>query len=346
MQRGAVFSILDKSKYLFKMKNLYKALFLPLVIAGLYSCSKSNVEPTPEPPVTGAITNTTVFYADTFRIYSTAFGGASRKLVVDEDIKSGNNYIITMSAIPGKSIMAYAYTTGYLTAPVIKTVKFDGTDKKSIKTLPVGCRVNFLKGIIDGKLYYGISYNEGTLTVTKNFVINADGTGEKELTGLPNLNFTPNNQISSQGLGILTSTGYYAKITNGTFDELNSFNAWTNETSADIQRMAISDDGTKLALLYKTSAANKFEIRIKDLSKTAAKATTVYTVTLDAETSQFKYDMLWSNGAKNIIFYNGKFTMPSGATADYTKCEYIDVEKGTATNWKFTGDEIGKIVVD
>ncbi len=328
------------------MKNFYKTLLLPLAIASLYSCSKSNVEPDPEPSTPGALTNTTVFYADTFRIYSTAFGGGLRKLVVDEDIKSGNNYIITMSPIPGKGVIAYAYTTGYLTASVIKTVKVDGTDKKTIKTLPVGCRLNFLKGIIDGKLYYGISYNEGTTTVTKSYVINADGSNEKELTGIPNLNFTPNTQISGQGLGILATGGYFAKLKNGVFDELNSFAALTNETTADIQRMAISEDATKLALLYKTASASKFEVRVKDLTKTAAKATTVYTVTIDAETSPYNFDILWANGAKNIIFYNGKFTMPSGSAADYTKCEFIDVEKGTATNWKFTGDEIGKIVVD
>jgi hypothetical protein len=329
------------------MKKSYKTLFLSLLIAG-YSCSKNNSEPVPEtPPVSGGTTNNLVFYADTFRIYSTAFGGASRKLVVDEDIKSGNNYIMKMTPVPGKGIVAYSYTTGYLDATVIKTVKADGSDKKIIKTMAVGTQISFLKGIMDGKIYYGTNTNTGGLISSRKYVMDADGNNEKELTGLPGYGaYLSDTQISNQGLGILGSEGYFAKLKNGVFDEANSFQAFSNETKADIYRIALSDDATKVALLYKTSAPDKYEVRVKDNTRNAAKATTVYTVTLEANTSFDLVDLLWVNGTKNILFYNGKFTFPKGAAADFTKCELIDVEKGTATNWKFTGDQIGKIVVD
>ena len=321
---------------------------MAIAIAGLYSCSKNNTEPEPgTPPISGNPANTTVFYADTFRIYSTAFGGGSRKMVVDEDIKSGNNYIVTMTPVPTKGIIVYVYTTGYLDPTVIKTVKTDGTDKKIIKTLAVGTHISFIKGITDSKIYFSTNTTTGGVTANRKYVMDADGSNEKELTGLPGYGaFLSDTQISNQGLGILGSEGYFAKLKNGVFDELNSFQVFTNETKADIHRIALSDDATKVALLYKSSAGNKYEVRVKDNTKSAGKATTIYTVTLEANTSLDNVNFLWANGTKNIIFYNGKFTSPRGAADDYTKCELIDVEKGTATNWKFTGDEIGKIVVD
>lgn len=330
------------------MKNLYKTLFAAVIIAGFYSCSKNNIEPDPgTPSAPGTNTNTTVFYADTFRIYSTAFGGASRKLVVDEDIKSGNNYIITMTPLPAKGIIVYVYTTGYLDPTVIKSVKADGTDKKIIKTLPVGTHISFIKGITDGKIYFSTNTTSGGGAGSRKYVMDADGTNEKELTGLPGYGaYLSDTQISNQGLGILGSEGYFAKLKNGVFDELNSFQVFTNETKVDIHRIALSDDATKVALLYKTTTGNKYEVRVKDNTKTAAKAVTVYTVTLEANTSPDNVNFLWANGTKNIIFYNGKYTSPKGAADDFTKCELIDVEKGTATNWKFMGDDIGKIVVD
>lgn len=57
--------------------------------------------------------STTVFYADTFRIYSTDLKGGNRKLIVDEDLKSQNNYIGQISVLPINQQIVYTYSQVY-----------------------------------------------------------------------------------------------------------------------------------------------------------------------------------------------------------------------------------------
>jgi hypothetical protein len=334
------------------MKTNFKVLLTVLSLTGLYACTKNqdaapNTNPTnTTTTTTTTTTNSTVFYVDTFRVYSTTLTGTDRKVVVDEDLKSNNNYISSISTLPGKSMLVYSYSTGYLNPVVIKTVGNDGTGLKTIKTIPAGTYIYFLKGVTGGKIYYSTGVSAATAKI---YVMDADGTNEKEITGIPSGEvgtYIPEQQIAGQGTGVLGNDGYFIGLASAAFNEAGSFSLLTNETKASIVRMAISDDGTKAALLYKTAIANVFEVRVKDITKTNTAATLVYTVTLDADESLYNIYMLWANGTKNIIVYDGKFTTPKGSVSDYTKCELVDISAKTATNWKFTGDQISQIVVN
>ncbi|MES2807284.1 MAG: hypothetical protein V4619_01580 [Bacteroidota bacterium] len=327
-----------------KLSNL-KTLFVALSFTALYACTKSDSMPPTTPPTTGGNSsgNSLVFFVDTFRVYSTNLTGGDRKVVVDEDLKSQNNYIAQVTTLPGKSRIAYAYTTGGGSGFIIKTVGIDGKDVKTIKTLPSGQYFNYIKGVADGKIYfsYGTPGNPA-----KNYVMGFDGTNETELTSVPSFSGnTDGTQIATSGKGIIDMSGYFLSLNNGVFAEANSFYLLNNETKANINQTALSDDASKLAVLYTTTDDKKLEVRVKDVVKANVAATTVYTINLAADEEKWNVRILWLNGNKNILVYYGKFTGPKGAASDYTKCEVIDVAAKTATNWKFTGDQAQRVVV-
>jgi hypothetical protein len=325
-----------------KLTNI-KTLLIALSFTALYACTKSNSEPTPAPPVTGGGTgNSIVFYTDTFRVYSTNLSGGDRKLVVDEDLKSQNNYIGFITTIPGKNKIVYTYTTGGGSGFVIKTADTDGKNVKTIKTIPTQNSISYIKGIADGRIYFAYG---PTGSPAKNYVMDADGANETALTTIPTYSRINASQIATSGKGIIDNSGYFAVLNNGVFAEASSFYLLANETKADIRQTAVSDDATKLAILYTTTDPNVFEVRIKDIAKANVTATTVYTVTLASDEINYNVNIQWVNGNKNVLVSYGKFTGPQGSATDYTKCELIDVAAKTATNWKFTGDEAQRVVV-
>ncbi|RCH56388.1 hypothetical protein DJ568_00570 [Mucilaginibacter hurinus] len=319
-------------------KKFTLAALLALI---LFGCSKNNNNPGPEEEnPTGA--NSTVFYADTFRVYKTDMAGGDRKLVVDEDIKSGNNYIGYLTTIPGKGKVVYTYTTGYQDGTSIRIVNADGSEKKILKTIPAGTTILFIKGV-GNQIFYRTGVYNGTSVTTKTYAMDADGSNDKELTGIPNGGSITETQISSEGKGILSDDGYFMKLDNGVFKEAESFYAFKAADKTDMYDIAISADASKGAFLYKITDT-KYEIRIKDLSATSS-FSTLYTLNLPAAASR-SVNILWVNGNKNVMVYWGKFTIPTGSPDDYTQCELIDASTGKATIWKFTGDEIGNVVAD
>ncbi|RYZ94519.1 MAG: hypothetical protein EOP47_27695 [Sphingobacteriaceae bacterium] len=322
---------------------MIKKLTLALLLAcALMACSKKNDGPNPDEETPAGL-NSTVFYADTFRVYKTDLTGGKRELVVDEDIKSGNNYIQGLTTIPGKGQVVYSYTTGYLDGSTIRIVNADGTGKKVIKTIPSGTSIAFIKGVGE-QIFYRTSVYSGTDVISKTFTMDADGSNEKELTTIPNGGgYITETQISSEGKGILNPGGYFMKLENGIFKEAESFYAFKHTDETDMYDIAISADATKGAFLYKMSDT-KYEIRIKDMSATSS-FSTLYTLNLPAAASR-SVNILWVNGNKNVMVYWGQFTSPQGSPNDYTQCELIDAATGKAVIWKFTGDEIGHIVVD
>ncbi|GAB3931001.1 hypothetical protein [Mucilaginibacter myungsuensis] len=327
-----------------KPKLILSALALLSAVAlAITSCNKGTTEtPTPTPPVTSG-TSTSIYYIDTFRIYSTDLSGGNRKLLIDEDLKSQNNYITSFSVMPGSGKLIYGYTTGYQSQPTIIVANADGTGKKVIKTLPAGISLNFVKGLPNDMVYYGTTLYNGA-TTTKNFYsIKADGTGEANVNSLGSFADVRESSIASSGNGVLSS-GYFAKLKDGKFLEQESYQVLENETKADIVgRVILSADATKIAFLRKTATADKYEVRVKDIFTRGTSSTLAYTYTVPTTgpgaIPSVTPDISWVDGSGRLILSYGRFTFPRGVPSDYTYCVIIDPAKGTAgTGWSFTGD--------
>ena len=72
-----------------------KLIYVLTIVSLLFACKKNDPSIEEEiKPVAGKSQN--VFFVDTFRVYSTDLVGNNKKLILDEDIKSGNNYIVEM----------------------------------------------------------------------------------------------------------------------------------------------------------------------------------------------------------------------------------------------------------
>ena len=293
--------------------------------------------------------STTVFYVDTFRIYSTDLKGGNRKLVVDEDLKSQNNYITQISILPTTQQLVYGYYDGVSRGTLIKTCKFDGSSVKVIKSINAGSSIGFVKGTSDGNIYYQTNTFTGGTVASRTFSIKADGTGETELQGFlygANINEA---QISNQGKGVLSRDGYFGVIANGVFDERNSFNIFLNEDKdkTKFRTIILSADAKKAAFLLSTSTTGKYELRVKDVIKDVSASTVLYTLNIPADANQYSPHIYFVNGSSNVLVAYGKFTSPKGSPNDFTNCDLVDIATGKVTqNWKFTGDDIGIIVVD
>ena len=329
-----------------------KFLLIALIAISIFACKNDNsVTPDDEKPGAEAGVSTAVMYIDTFRIYSTDLAGANRKLLVDEDLKSENNYITSASVIPGYGKIVYGYTTGFRASQEIKIINADGSNKKTLKTLPSTAFVQFVKGVADGKVFYGYDEFTGNTNVRKVFMINEDGTGEKELTGLPGASSIRGGQISSGGGGLVTDQGYFAKLKDGVFIESESKNVLTTEDKTKITGSVIlSADATKIAFISTTAAADKFEVRIKDITKNDIPAVVVYTYTVPANgvgAVPFPFfSLTWVDGSKRLLMSHGKFTMPKGAASDYVLAQIIDPATKSAVSWQFAGDGNGYFIAN
>jgi hypothetical protein len=326
------------------MKKLFYAVVV--MFLAFTACTKSDDEIANLPAASGV--STSVFYTDTFRIYSTDLKGGNRKLVVDEDLRSQNNYISQVSVLPSSQQLVYAYSIGFTSPQVIKTCKFDGSDKKVIKTLASNTSsIGFVKGTADGLIFYQTNTFLGSVISTKTFSIKADGTDEKELQSFLYPAYISEAQISNLGKGILGNDGYFFKITNGLFAESESFNIFLNEDKTKIEAQIISADATKAAMLQSTTTLGKYEIRIKDNLKAAPTSKVLYTLNIPSTANQYSPQIYFVNGTKNILVTYGKFTSPKGSASDFTNCDLVDTATGLVSQtWKFTGDDIGIVLVD
>jgi len=326
-----------------------KTLFY-LVMASIFflACSKKD-DTTLNNGSNGASgISTTVFYLDTFRIYSTDLKGGNRKLVVDEDLKSQNNYIGQISVLPTSQQVVYTYSQVYTQPQQIKICKFDGSEKKVIKTLASNqSSIGFVKGTADGYIIYQLNTYQGPTISSRTYSIKADGTGETELQAFlyaPNINEA---QVSNLGKGVLSNEGYFFKFNNGVFVEAESFNIFLNENITKINNPIISADATKAAFIQTTGTIGKYDIRIKDNLKSAPTSTVLYTLTIPADADQYSSSIYFVNGTKNIMISYGKFTSPKGSPNDYTNCDLVDVATGKISQtWKFTGDNVSRPVTD
>jgi len=329
-----------------------KFLLLIIACAVIASCSKNNSIDEVAPTITTAGESSTVLYIDTFRVYSTNLKGEDRKLLVNEDLKSENNYIMSTSIIPGSNKIVYSYTTGYLDPTTIKVAAADGSTKAIVKTFPAGERVGFVKGMVGNKIYYSVSKNQGGVSSVNYYSMNEDGTGETEIKGFPYYSFMKESTISNQGKGFLANAGYFAKIKDGIFLEQESFNVLANENKTDIMGdIVVANDASKIAWVAKTSTDGKYEIRVKDITTKTTSSTVAFTYTVPpafvGNVFNDFFNLYWVNGNKKLLLEYGKFTFPKGAASDYSFCQIIDIATGTAgATWNFTGDGNSQILVN
>lgn len=318
-----------------------KALFYLIIVSlSFLACSKSD----DNGPASSSDVSTSVFYTDTFNIYSTDLKGGSRKLVTAELPNTGNNYIYATAYIPIANRLVYIYTEAYDKPFFLKTCKLDGSDKRTIKTFPAFTNVGLVKATSDGQIIYTLPGKPfPNQTASKVFSIKADGSGETEITVPFYATTNDPDLISADGKGILSTNGYFALLVNGVFDERNSFNVLMNEDKdqTKFRELSLSNDGTKLTFAQTSATAGKYEIRIKNVAKDAAASTVLYNLTIPAEASESSLSLRFVNGTKNILVSYGKFTSPKGSVNDYTHCDLIDVASGKVNQtWKFMGDEV------
>lgn len=320
--------------------------YLAIASISFLACSKSD----DSNPTSASAESNTVFYTDTFNIYSTDLKGGNRKLVTSEGPNTNNNYIYATAYVPTANRLVYVYTEKYDKPFFLKTCKLDGSDKKTIKTFPAFTRIGLVKATSDGLIFYTLPGNPfPNQTPSKTFSIKADGTGETEITQQVYNSISDTDLISADGKGILSTSGYFFKLVNGTFDEANSFNILLNEEKdqTKIKELMISADALKVAFMQKTAVAGQYEIRIKDLIKNAPVSKVIYTVNLPSDSFDFSLEMCFVNGSKNILIKYGKFTSPQGSPNDFTNCELIDAATGNVTQtWKFMGDDIGSVLTN
>ena len=323
-----------------------------MACAAIVSCSKNNNAPVEEPTTITSGESTTVLYIDTFKVYSTNLKGGDRKLLVNEDLQSQNNYIMSASIIPGSNKIVYSYSTGYQDPKTIKVAAADGSSKSIIKTFPAGQNIGFVKGMTGNKIYYSVSKNQGGVNSVNFYSMNDDGTGETEIKGFPYYSFMKESTIGNQGKGFLANSGYFVKIKDGIFLEQESFNALANENKTDIMGdIVVANDASKIAWVSKTANNSKYEVRVKDVTTKTSTSTVAFTYTVPAEFvgnvfNDF-FNIYWVDGNKKLLLEYGKFTFPTGVASDYSFCQVIDIATGTVTaSWNFTGDGNSQILVN
>lgn len=315
-----------------------KLFYMAIASLSFLACSKSN----DGSPSSSSNESTTVFYVDTFTIYSTDLKGENRKLVVSEGPNTNNNYFGGTAYVAKSNKMAYLYTEAYNKPFFLRTCNLDGTDKKTIKTFQPGTQIGIIKATTDGKIIYtmpGAAYPNQT--ASKAYAINVEGTGEKELTIPLYASIYNPELISADGNGILDESGYFALIVNGVFDERNSFNVLLNEDKSKIRNLTMSKDATQLAFVQETSTSRRYEVKVKAIKKDAPAASVLYTVNISADANDDTPSVTFVNGAKNILVSYTKFTSPRGSSDDYTHCELITTNDGKVVKtWNFTGDAL------
>ncbi|HTN20197.1 MAG TPA: hypothetical protein VL125_06960 [Pelobium sp.] len=324
-----------------------KALFYLIIVSlSFLACSKSD----DNGPASSSNVSTSVFYTDTFNIYSTDLKGGSRKLVTAELPNTGNNYIYATAYIPTANRLVYIYTEAYDKPFFLKTCKLDGSDKRTIKTFPAFTNVGLVKATSDGQIIYTLPGKPfPNQTASKVFSIKADGSGETEITLPLYASISDPDLISTDGKGVLSANGYFALLVNGVFDERNSFQVLTNEIAdkTKILELSLSNDATKLVFAQQTAVTGQYEIRIKNVVKDAPVSTVLYTINIPSDANESSLSLRFVNGTKNILVSYGKLSFPKGSPNDYTNCDLIDVATGKVTQtWKFMGDEIYDPVTD
>ncbi|RZL50515.1 MAG: hypothetical protein EOP00_03990 [Pedobacter sp.] len=336
------------------MKKLF--YILPLVCL-MFACKKESSTPEEEQITPIAGKSNTVFFVDTFRVYATDLAGNNKKLILDEDVKSGNNYIMNIDFATSKKLV-YTYKPETNTKQEIRIINADGTDKKTIKTLAsTTTSFDFIASFGNKILYTTLDYN-GTSPVLDIRWMDENGANDAKVnwpkptiaardgSGYLSIN-------SNYGITVPTHNIYRVKIVNGVFAETNSFNVPT--ITGVIRGSALSSDGnTFIYLLAPTYTSDKYDVMSLDLSKKDGATKKIMTYELPktgdgALSYPQNVKLTFANGTANVIIsYGVQVSTNRYATKDdYYFFQSIDVEKATLANkWKIFNEYGGSHIVD
>ena len=335
-----------------KTLNLYRTIAALIIANGIFftSCKKDNSTETEK-----TLESNLVFFVDTFRVYSSDLEGKGLKALVDEDEKSGNNYI---NAITFSNNKKFVY--GYKTASgnmQIKVANADGSNKKVLKSLNATASIGFLRAFGD-KIMYTITDYSATKPVTEIRTMAEDGSNDTPIS-LPRPSLAARSgstfvSVSEDYSGTAPSFGaYVVKFKNGTWDEASSFNI--AKVNGVRRASAISADGN--TFVYVTSAnytTLTYDVFVLDISKrdNTAKKVLSHTFPITGEGAvQFppQLAIALANGNANIsVGYGVDVDKQRYATKnDYYYVQNIDIEKATITKkWKIAGEYGGDLLAN
>lgn len=333
-----------------KTFNLYQTL-VALIVANAFlftSCKKDNPTETEK-----TLESNLVFFVDTFRVYSSDLEGKGLKALVDEDEKSGNNYINAISFSNNKKFV-YGYKTagGHMQ---IKVANADGSNKKVLKTLTSTASISFLSSFGDKIMYATIDYSSSK-PVTEIRTMAEDGSNDMPIS-LPRPSLAARSgstfvSVTEDYAGTSPSFGaYVVKFKNGTWDEANSFNI--AKVNGVRRASAISADGNTLVYVasanYTTLTYDVFVLDISKRDNTAKKVLSHTFPTTGEGAVQFppQLSITLANGTANVLVgYGVEVDKQRYATKnDYYYVQNIDVDKGVITKkWKIAGEYGGDLL--
>lgn len=335
-----------------KTFKLYQSLAFLVIANAIFftSCKKDNSTPE-KTQYQGKL----AFFVDTFRVYSSDLEGNGLKAVVDEDEKSGNNYIARIIYTnSNKFVYGYKPANGSFQ---IKVANADGSSKKVIKTLTGNAGLSFLGSFGDKILYTTLDYS-GTTPVTEMRTMAEDGSNDIKLN-LPRPILTARNGATylstteDNSTAIPSSTSYVVKFKNGIWDEASSFNL--AKVTGLIRASAISDDGNTLVYMlaadYATLTYDVFTIDISKKGNTAKKILSHTFPTTGEGAVQFppQISIALTNGTANILVgYGVDIDKKRYATKnDYYYIQNIDLDKGAISKkWKIAGEYGGGLLAN
>lgn len=335
-----------------------KLLYVLPIICLIFACKKEASTPEEEQvkPLTGK--SNLVFFVDTFRVYTTDLSGNNKKLVLDEDVKSGNNYIIDIDYAVSKKLI-YAYKPESNVKQEIRTVNADGSDKKTIKTLAsVNVALNFVSSFGGKILYTTLDYTTPGVVASETRLMDENGANDAKVNW-PKPTITARDgsgylSISSDYSGATPSHNIYSvKITNGIFAEANSFNV--PKITGVIRGMALSSDGnTFIYLLASSYNSEQYDVMSLDLSKKDGATKKIMTYEMPktgdgALSSPRNVKLTFANGTANVVIsYGVQVSSSRYATKDdYYFFQLIDIDKAVIANkWKIFNEYGGSHIVD
>ncbi|RZK57872.1 MAG: hypothetical protein EOO91_09345 [Pedobacter sp.] len=333
-----------------------KLIYILPLLCLFFACKKESSTVGEETkPLTGK--SNTVFFIDTFRVYTTDLAGANKKLIIDEDIKSGNNYIMSIDYSTNKKLV-YTYKPESGIKQEIRIANADGTDKKTIKTLSSSTTSFDFLASFGGKVLYTTLDYSGTTPISETRMMEESGANDVKLNW-PKPTITARDGSgylsinSNYGITIPTHSVYRVKINNGVFAETNSFTVPT--ITGVIRGSALSNDGnTFIYLLAATYTSDKYDVMSIDLSKKDGGTKKIMTYEMPktgdgALTYPTNVNLTFANGTANVILsYGVQVSTSRYATKDdYCYFQMIDVEKASiSAKWKISNEYGGGHIVD
>ncbi|WP_293299290.1 hypothetical protein [Pedobacter sp. UBA4863] len=334
-----------------KAFKLYQSLAFLVIANAIFftSCKKDNSNPE-KTQDQGKL----AFFLDTFRVYSSDLEGKGLKTVVDEDEKSGNNYIARIIYTnSNKFVYGYKPANGSFQ---IKVANADGSNKKTLKTLTGNAGLSFLGSFGDKIMYTTLDYS-GTTPIMEIRTMSEDGSNDVKLN-LPRPTLTARggstfvSTTEDNSTATPSSTSYVVKFKNDVWDEASSFSL--PKVTGLIRASAISDDGNTLVYVlaadYSTLTYDVFTMDISKKGNTAKKVLSHTFPTTGEGAVQFppQISIALAGAANVLVGYGVDVDKKRYATKnDYYYIQNIDLDKGIISKkWKIAGEYGGSLLAN